>query len=621
MQTHSGHLPFPQEQTQHKLASVCDRLLGFVLDVLLFVPLCSLILAQVFRRIEYFFQVSPSSTEFYVLLGVGAVLSLILLIIYQALAIMLWEKTPGQFFLKLKIVNHQFPERRLSSTQALLRSFLMVLQTLFIFPWLEVLSHPLRRALHDRASDTTVVTLKAYGDLGPHPLESAIVRQVLFVAAAVFSMWSITSVGFVYRMALHGDFKKNELIRDQYLCDSVTDHVDHGESRIDKAVALYLADQISSECLQAEADFIFWQPDSGKQDWAYFAKSILYRGEESKSEKYLQKACEISKESEVCKISKQMQTSNVKGPFESLSGKMIWLESLYSKSDFAAAERAAHELSAIDGLQGKALEKIMKMAWLKEDFGHARGILEAASGFVDSESRAEMAAWLCFEELQNGCHSRQPACDKLKEDFEQQRRETNSVVVGLTLVKLQSCRPEMEISPAVLQGLRDEKENFRQLEFVQHNPKSSNGVTVDEIYKKIAVGSEKSPFLRYFAALEWMSTVKDGNSLEKFFEKMELRHFNAYQSFRLITVAAEKALEMNFSALGLKIALKMPEAFWQRDDYKNLLALAYLATGEKEKAKIALNAQTTARGPASISKIELLKRELRQLKYKTEAEK
>jgi hypothetical protein len=94
-----ARISFPQEQTPHRLAPVVDRLLGFVLDVLLFMPLCSLILAQIFRRIEYFYQVSPNSSEFYVLLGVGVAFSLILAIIFQGLCLMLWGKTPGQFFL------------------------------------------------------------------------------------------------------------------------------------------------------------------------------------------------------------------------------------------------------------------------------------------------------------------------------------------------------------------------------------------------------------------------------------------------------------------------------------------------------------------------------------------
>jgi hypothetical protein len=417
-------------------------------------------------------------------------------------------------------------------------------------------------------------------------------------------------------MALKGEFKKEELINDQYLCDSVTDNVKPGEQRLDKATALYLADQISEECLQAEADFVFWQPDSGQQNWAYLAKSILYREDSEKSEKYLDKVCELDAETEACAISLQMQKAQVSGPFESLTGQMIELESLFSRSEFEKAKAQAKKLSAVVGLQGKALEKLMKLEWLDEKFERARGLLDSASGFVDKGTRDEMAAWICFEELQQGCQSRQPACDQLANDFEaDSERSTKSIVVGLTLVQLQSCRKNLEVSPLALQQLREDKKTFASLEFLKtraHLKEDQN--KANENYKKIALSPEKSPFIRYFAALEWIKTAQDGLELEQFFEKVEARNFNAYQNFRLITVATEKALSLNHSALALKIVKQMPEYFWSRNDYQELLAMSFLATGEREQAKKALNLSAAARAPASLDKVDQLRQEMKRLK-------
>lgn len=163
------------EQASRKkpaVAFVGDRFLALLLDFLIFSPVVSFFIAGILRQTKMYFLFNAQSVEGYVsilfMVGFGAVLTTFL----HSVFLFFWQATPGQMFMQLRVYSYPVARGRLTYPQCLLRASLWSLSCLtFGIPFMEILSHPLRRAIHERASDTLVVTLKGQGDAGPLLLE------------------------------------------------------------------------------------------------------------------------------------------------------------------------------------------------------------------------------------------------------------------------------------------------------------------------------------------------------------------------------------------------------------------------------------------------------------------
>jgi uncharacterized RDD family membrane protein YckC len=176
---HSASAP----QTGLRLAPVADRVLAFAIDFFLFSPVVHLLLSLLLRKIEVLLISAPNSMELFSLIFVCLAATVFFVVIVQTLFLTFLGGTPGKLFLKLRVIPLSGDSAvQLTLNQAFIRSLLWVVEvSLFLVPFLEVLSHSQRRALHDRGAETMVVTLKSKGDSGPHPLEVHLIRQVMLV--------------------------------------------------------------------------------------------------------------------------------------------------------------------------------------------------------------------------------------------------------------------------------------------------------------------------------------------------------------------------------------------------------------------------------------------------------
>jgi uncharacterized RDD family membrane protein YckC len=342
-----GEFKHKSKSAQLRIAPISERFLAFFFDIVLFTPLFTVLLSQIFKKIELRYYLAPDSIEFVALAIIAVFLIAVLTILFQSLFIHYFQGTPGKLVFKLRVVDSSTGLHP-SLGNSFLRSTLWVIEFFLLgIPLLEIMSQKQRRALHDRASETAVITLKEIADPGPHPLESHFVRNLLMIFVTVFCVWGALVASKLYVAAVRGDFKKQELVNDKYLCNAVTESVEPGQSRLDYAIALFVAQQIPDDCLLSEADFAFWTNNEFELSWAYLAKSFYYKFDSDKSESYLEKVCEFDKNSTACEIAKVIQDG---GEFkkaskaaETLTAQILNLKEMLSSS----AEQAI--LSAMNG--------------------------------------------------------------------------------------------------------------------------------------------------------------------------------------------------------------------------------------------------------------------------------
>lgn len=361
-------------QNKYPVAFISDRFLALILDFLIFSPIVSLFIAGMVRQTKTIFLLDFKSAEGYVAAGFMMGYSLALIVFLQSVFLFFWQATPGQLFLQMRVKSYPVPRARLTYPQCLLRAFCWTLSGLsFGIPFLEILSHPLRRAFHERASDTIVVTLKKESDTGPMAVEERFISswmRLSFLFALVF----VTLVALRgYQDLLAGNFKTppdSGLYCKELKADDL-----QGTSRLDAAVSLFLLNSISEECLNKEAEASLWADPVRASSLAYLAKYVV--ADVSEQKEYLAKVCETEKSKE-CTLGRYMagEIRSFKdfGADASWTEQVLRIEELYQEGDFAGS------LDQIGQLQKNALfdaaleKKFVRSIWaLKDNKKRAKG--------------------------------------------------------------------------------------------------------------------------------------------------------------------------------------------------------------------------------------------------------
>lgn len=271
------------------IAPVADRVFAMVLDFLILSPVISLFIAGLMRQMKTLFLIDAHSQEGVVAMTLLIAAVFFLTVLIQTVFLFFFQATPGQFFLQMRVISFPHGQTRLSLNQCLVRSTLWCSGFMVLaIPYLEILSHPLRRAFHERASDTMVVTLKREFDDGPYPLESRFIAAWMRMSFLFLILFGVLTFFKTYHSLQAGLYKSKDQTED-VVCKETKALQVTGASRVDAAIALFLMDQISAECLQKESDVVLWQMNDETPEWAYLAKYLITNGKEQDS--YLQQLC------------------------------------------------------------------------------------------------------------------------------------------------------------------------------------------------------------------------------------------------------------------------------------------------------------------------------------------
>lgn len=351
-----------------QLASMTDRFLSFVLDFFILSPVVGLFVSGLLRKLRTYAILDKESPEAEIFWILFIIANIFLVILFKTLFLYFYQATPGQRFLQLKVISFPPHDHKLKFGQALLRSFLFVFGCMmFGFPFMEVLSNPLRRALHEKGSDTMTVSLKRESNSYQVPKELS-----ELVSSWMVLLWvTITILGGIYYLRVYnktesGYYSKHLLYQNSFLCQEID--VEESKSRVDRAMALYISGDIDDECLINESDFALWERSSKDKKFAYLIKAILADDENIKSQ-YFEKACSQdsfnpSDECILARFYKASKTEREKFDFEhvklsSITGKLIKLDHTLKKKNYAQA------LEQIKNLRSeKYLEKFLETKYV-----------------------------------------------------------------------------------------------------------------------------------------------------------------------------------------------------------------------------------------------------------------
>lgn len=395
----------PSTPSAFPIAPVSDRLIALILDFLIFSPLVSLFVASFLKQTRTFFLLNSTAQEAMVAAGLLIGLVFFLVVLLQATFLFFWQATPGQLFLQLRVVFYPQGSGRLTLNQCFLRSFLWCTGFLvFALPFLEVASHPLRRAFHERASDTAVMTLKRHYDEGPHPTESRFIASWMRMSFLLLLLFLAVGFSQSYRSLLLGEYKeKQPSAVAASTCKELKDWELQGPARLDAALTLFLLEAVSPECLKKEADAVLWEQPDSLESLAYVAKYVVTEGEEQN--KYFDKICE-DRDGVSCLLVRYM---NGESGLEELTAEEI--------KGFTVPFLVSEEKFAQQDVLGslKIIESLQKTAILKEAL----------------EKRFVRSVWALQEGLElsgdSGGGGRQPASEEKAQDWIEKFKERYEV--------------------------------------------------------------------------------------------------------------------------------------------------------------------------------------------------
>lgn len=546
----------PKHRYSLRTPSFTDRFLASLFDFIIFAPIFSFILLPLMQNFEKIWSVGFQNFEFVIFLAVLVVYTCFLAIIFQAASLFWFRTTPGKFFFKLRVVNESGD--RLSLHQSFLRSIFWVLEFFFLgIPFLEILSHPQRRAIHDRVSGTMVITIKEKEDLGPHPVERHFIRQVLMLGSVAFASWIFVFTNYFLKLAERGEFKKAELEEAGYLCEDVTSHVKKKEIRMEKALALYLADEISKECLLTEADFVFWQPVPLHRDWAYLAKGYASKLDSTLFEQYLNRVCEENESGDACHLAEyeadaqSQDLEKILVHSTSLSVRVKHTVDAFESGKYGLAEAGFRKLKEVDGFKSFALKGLMKTLWAENRKESSEGVYMAAFEDFKDDDKAEIAAWSCHEQMDQACNSElKRACEDLKVQLGNSGHLDS--FTALALIRENECRKSSTQDWRKYQSLFQKKKDLYQyvraiVSESDISPMEREGILEDLAFRKAHVSPQ---FLRRMAVVELAKSMKSPRSIDQVVDflkerkNQDLTWIKTYQETVLRLASLERKVEL-----------------------------------------------------------------------------
>jgi uncharacterized RDD family membrane protein YckC len=514
-----------------KIAPVVDRVLAFIFDVIIFTPVFGFILSKIFQQLHRVYFLSPDSSEFSVLLVITVLFATMLAILFQTLCLLLWGATPGKVFFKIKVVSLNHPSARVTFAQALLRSTIWCVEAFcLMLPWLEVLSQKHRRPLHDRAAETMVITQKKEGDFGPHWLETQFVRQFLLASFLLFFVWTIFSLGHYYKMAMQGDFRRADLDAHEALCPDVAASLQKGELRIDKALALYIAGQVSEDCLSAEAGFVMWAPENEDKPWAYLAQGFLLSYDPESQKDYFEKACESDKKDACVIANYKMKKAPLSG--ETLTANVLRSEQSFEAGNYKEAMQVFEDLGRVSGFESYVQEGFVKIFWSQNQTQKAQGAYETIVHEMDFQHKQALAAWMCHEELDQDCSSDvRSACEDLKEDYlSDEQLPIRDSYVALALLREKECRHSESIEYSRFHDLFEDRKDV--LDFARAisqettlSPTDRRNLLTQLAFRKEAVRPSVIRNLAMQSLIEKSQSEKDLARVVEFLKTRKVKDF------------------------------------------------------------------------------------------------
>ena len=306
-------------------------------------------------------------------------------LIYSALTYRLLGRSVGQAIFSLKTIS-TLSQKPLDQYTLVLRTFLSFVSLFMVFPIFAVFVNKDGRTFYDKICDTLVITTrtdtKRYNTY--IPFDKLIGSSLVLI---LFVVLSYTSLYFAKNtLKFKADFVKNSKV-----CRALTDFHQtwvknkFEESRLDVALALYSAGELSADCLSQEIDFEFSiQNDSPT---AFFAKGLISIDSDTKFIKYFKKACEVDAQSSACLVSSLMSfwPNFYEGEPKAVDFTnhptfvKVWaIKRLHQKGHILQLADVLSEMRVPTGMEGFYAEHLLRAKYFTGEAKNFEGVLKIA---------------------------------------------------------------------------------------------------------------------------------------------------------------------------------------------------------------------------------------------------
>lgn len=406
------------------IASPADRFAAAVIDYLIVLsPFVYLIVAP-FQRAMKVSALADDQWGISFAFSLAFIAAAFLIVLYQAICVWRWGATVGKFAMGLR-VESVWPTEKINLGQAVTRSFCWLLSCLLLgVPFLAVFANLMRRPMHDRLSDTVVLAVKKEKAVSaPSRHEYSLVRGIYGAFGFCLSVFVLLQAVLTVSSWKREAALIRALEGEDVLCAAVGEAQAEwpevrGEEaeRLNVAMALYAAGQVSRKCLEGEVESLFTAED--ESPLLYLAKAFVHADQSDLSDSYLEKVCSMKEQSDECHFSRVVQAisasewDEVEQKFKALDRAdtepyiLIWgVRQFLRQENFQKAQDFVSRLPNMKALGDFVIPAQAKILWGLNKNNEALGVEMAAYSAVNNAAKLDLAGFMCFEQLWSTCDS------------------------------------------------------------------------------------------------------------------------------------------------------------------------------------------------------------------------
>lgn len=408
-----------QEDQKVFIAPATDRLAAFILDLMILFPVIKIFCSQmvVALKITFTFQLFFGfAAAVFVMLWTA----LAIYLAYQLTAQVVFRRTIGQYLFKIQLLDSKTLTRP-DSYKLILRTLLSFFTVFVGVPLVAVLTDEKGRTFYDKVSDTIMVSKKPQGILS-RPTANL---HTLAGSVLVFNLLVLTCAVSLFLSKNFYKFK-SDLGRTDQLCEQVTNEFDSWwgsgvhESRIEVALALFSATQITPECLKKEIAFELSL--NNKNPVAYLANGFLKAAsDEVLAMEYFKKSCDLDVHSHACELVLWINSwpesyeGEAKRQIDSLPLYMqVWsLKRDLAKGNMYKLTEDLNQFKVRSGIENFFAEMQFKVSSYLKRPEESKSMLKALSaGHSDTKSLNER---VCSSMLSEGCQAfKSSSCQQIQ---------------------------------------------------------------------------------------------------------------------------------------------------------------------------------------------------------------
>jgi uncharacterized RDD family membrane protein YckC len=524
------------------LARPLDRLAAVIVDMFIVLGPIYILLSAPFKNWMTTNLLAGGGTQMESLIAGMLGIAVGLVVVYQTFFTYFFRGTLGKLLFDLR-VQPMFEGERVSAWDCFIRSWLWIGEIVLLgIPFLSIFSNSKRRPIHDRLCDTIVVARTNAGVKAPALWERGLVRG-MFAILLTLGLMTLAAqlrggISDKVDAGLIGAFEE----ADAGACEVVSRDLDENavaedpdaaideHRRLSKAMTLYAAGLADRSCLEAEVELeMADQVPVGPI--TYLAQAFVYADDPETSNSYIDEVCASAPESVECHMSQvvskwsdedweSVEEAITKAPKG--SGYLeIWGVRHYMKQ--AQYGRALDLLNS--SLTEKSLSEFAMVQRVKALFNsyrepEAESALMQAVSALPEESSYDLSAWVCAQQLQNGCSALEaPACRHFQKDLggETQEIDFEQTNAALAQILTLECQNEGKIDYLSFQ---DAIQNADWTTFFRANLKRQreDKGTAGELFSQIIMSPDAPELLKVEAARRW-AQIADLTQLEDMVEQ------------------------------------------------------------------------------------------------------